>query len=114
MEINKIKNILKKFSEDRDWEQFHSPKNLAMALSVEASELVEIFQWLTEEQSYNLTDSKKQHTKEEIADIAIYLLRICMKLDIDLEDAILEKMKKNEEKYPVDKVKGSAKKYTEL
>lgn len=114
MEINKIKNILKKFSEDRDWEQFHSPKNLAMALSVEASELVEIFQWLTEEQSYNLSDSKKQHTKEEIADIAIYLLRICMKLDIDLEEAILEKMKKNEEKYPVDKVKGSAKKYTEL
>lgn len=114
MEINKIKNILKKFSEDRDWEQFHSPKNLSMALSVEASELVEIFQWLTEEQSYNLNNSKKQHAEEEVADIAIYLLRICTKLDIDLEDAIIKKMKKNEEKYPVEKVKGSAKKYTEL
>ena len=114
MNIKKIEKILKQFSQDRDWEQFHSPKNLSMALSVEASELVEIFQWLTEEESYTLNDSKKQHTKEEIADIAIYLLRICMKLDINLEEAILEKMKKNEEKYSVDKVKGSAKKYTEL
>ncbi|MFW3338154.1 nucleotide pyrophosphohydrolase [Aliarcobacter butzleri] len=114
MDIKKIEKVLKQFSQERDWEQFHSPKNLSMALSVEASELVEIFQWLTEEQSYTLSDSKKQHTKEEVADIAIYLLRICMKLDIDLEEAILEKMKKNEEKYPVEKVKGSAKKYTEL
>jgi dCTP diphosphatase len=114
MDIKKIEKVLKQFSEERDWEQFHSPKNLSMALSVETSELVEIFQWLTEEQSYTLSDSKKQHTKEEVADIAIYLLRICMKLDIDLEEAIFEKMKKNEEKYPVEKVKGSAKKYTEL
>ncbi|TLP36215.1 nucleotide pyrophosphohydrolase [Arcobacter arenosus] len=114
MNIEKLKSILKKFSEERDWEQFHSPKNLSMALSVEASELVEIFQWLTEEQSYNLNESKKQHAKEEVADIAIYLLRICMKLNINLDEAIIEKMKKNEEKYPVAKVKGSAKKYTEL
>ena len=114
MDIKKIEKVLKQFSVEREWEQFHSPKNLSMALSVEASELVEIFQWLTEEQSYALNDSKKQHTKEEVADIAIYLLRICMKLDIDLEEAIFEKMKMNEEKYPVEKVKGSAKKYTEL
>lgn len=114
MKIEKIEKILKKFSEERAWEQFHSPKNLSMALSVEASELVEIFQWLTEEQSYNLNNEMKQHAKEEVADIAIYLLRVCMKLDIDLEEAILEKMEKNEVKYPVEKVKGSAKKYTEL
>lgn len=114
MDIKKIEKILKQFSEERDWEQFHSPKNLSMALSVEVSELVEIFQWLTDEQSYNLDDSKKQHAKEEVADIAIYLLRICMKLNINLEDAIIKKMKINEEKYPVGKVKGSAKKYTEL
>lgn len=114
MEINKIKDILNKFSKERDWDQFHSPKNLTMALSVEVSELLEIFQWLTEEQSYNLNDSKKQHAKEEVADIAIYLLRICMKLNINLEEAIIEKMKKNEEQYPVEKAKGSAKKYTEL
>ena len=114
MNIKTIEQMIQKFSQDRDWEQFHSPKNLSMALSVESSELVEIFQWLTEEQSYNLNDSKKQHAKEEVADIAIYLLRICMKLDINLEEAIIEKMKKNEEKYPVEKAKGSAKKYTEL
>lgn len=114
MKLKKIEKIIKKFSKERDWEQFHSPKNLSMALSVEASELVEIFQWLTEEQSYNLSNSKKEHTEEEIADIAIYLLRICMKLNINLEDAIVKKMKKNEKKYPVEKVKGSAKKYTEI
>ncbi len=114
MNIKNIEKILKTFSEERDWEQFHSPKNLSMALSVEVSELVEIFQWLTDEQSYKLDDSKRQHAKEEVADIAIYLLRICMKLGINLEEAIIEKMKKNEEKYPVEKAKGSAKKYTEL
>lgn len=114
MNLEKLNLILKKFSEERDWEQFHSPKNLSMALSVEVSELVEVFQWLTEEQSKNLTDKQKEKSEEEIADIAIYLLRICMKLDIDLEKAILNKMKKNEKRYPVEKVKGYAKKYTEL
>ena len=114
MNIKNLEQIIKKFSNDRDWDQFHSPKNLSMALSVESSELLEIFQWLTEEESYNLSTLKKQHSKEEIADIAIYLIRMCMKLDIDLEEAILEKMKKNEDKYPVEKVKGFAKKYTEI
>ncbi len=114
MDLNKIKEIINKFSEDRDWDQFHSPKNLSMALAVEASELLEIFQWMTEEDSYDLDELKQQEVKEEIADIAVYLLRVCMKLDIDLEDAIVEKMKKNEQKYPVAKVKGSSKKYTEL
>ena len=106
--------VLKQFSDEREWEQFHSPKNLAMALSVESSELVEIFQWLSEEQSYNLSCEKHEHAKEEVADVAIYLLRICMKLDINLEESILEKMKKNELKYPIEKSKGTAKKYTEL
>ncbi|MDB1144960.1 MAG: nucleotide pyrophosphohydrolase [Alcaligenaceae bacterium] len=114
MDLNKIKEIINKFSEDRDWDQFHSPKNLSMALAVEASELLEIFQWMTEEDSYDLDELKKQEVKEEVADIAIYLLRVCIKLDIDLEEAIREKMKKNEQKYPVAKAKGSAKKYTEL
>lgn len=113
MDLENIKSILYTFSTDRDWEKYHSPKNLVMALSGEVGELNEIFQWLNEEDSYNLPDEVLEHTKEEIADIAIYLLRICMKLDINLEEAILEKMKKNEEKYSVDKVKGSAKKYTE-
>lgn len=114
MNIKAIEETIKNFSKERDWDQFHSPKNLSMALSVEASELLEIFQWLSEEESSNLKDTKKQHAKEEVADIAIYLIRMCMKLDINLEEAIFEKMQKNIEKYPVEKVKGSAKKYTEL
>ena len=114
MDIKKLQQIIKQFSQDRDWDQFHSPKNLTMALSVETSELLEIFQWLTEEESYNLSNSKQQHAKEEIADIAIYLLNICMKLDINLEEAVLEKIEKNAEKYSIEKAKGTAKKYTEL
>lgn len=114
MNLPKILEIINKFSDDRDWDRFHSPKNLVMALTGEVGELNEIFQWLTEEESYSFTSDTKQHVKDEVADIAIYLLRICMKLDIDLEDAILQKMKKNEEKYPIEKAKGSAKKYTKL
>ncbi|MGB0989381.1 MAG: nucleotide pyrophosphohydrolase [Halarcobacter sp.] len=101
MDMEKIQTIIKEFSTKRDWEKFHNPKNLAMALSVEASELVEIFQWLDLEQAQNLSLDKKTHAKEEIADIAVYLIRMCMKLDIDLEEAIIEKMKKNEKKYPL-------------
>lgn len=101
MDINYIKKIIQKFSDERNWNHAHNPKNLTMALSVEASELLEIFQWLDFEQSINLDKEKKEHAKQEIADIAIYLIRICMKLDIDLEEAIIEKMKLNEKKYPL-------------
>jgi len=101
MDMEKIQTIIKEFSTKRDWEKFHNPKNLSMALSVEASELVEIFQWLDLDQAQNLSDDKKTHAKEEIADIAVYLIRMCMKLDINLEEAIIEKMKKNEKKYPL-------------
>ena len=114
MDIEHIKKVLKKFSHDRDWEQYHNPKNLVMALSGEVGELNEIFQWLTDKESENPPEEVLAHTKEEIADIAVYLIRICMKLDIDLEDAILEKMKKNELKYPVEKCKSSNKKYNKL
>jgi len=101
MDMQKIEAIIKDFSEQRDWEKFHNPKNLSMALSVEASELLEIFQWLELEQANNLSNDKKEHAKQEIADIAVYLIRMCMKLDINLEDAIIEKMKLNEKKYPL-------------
>ena len=100
MDVKKIETILAEFSKQRDWDQFHSPKNLSMALSVEASELVEIFQWLTEEQSYHLDANQLQHAKEEIADITIYILNLCRKLDIDLESAVLEKIEANSKKYP--------------
>jgi len=106
MDMNKIQNIIRKFSKQRDWDQFHNPKNIAMALSVETAELVEIFQWLNEEQALNLDTDKQEHLKEEVADVAVYLLRICMAYDINLEDAIISKMKKNEKKYPLINEKG--------
>jgi NTP pyrophosphatase (non-canonical NTP hydrolase) len=101
MDMERIKEIILEFSKQRDWDKFHNPKNLAMALSVETSELVEIFQWLNEEQSLNLDKSKEEHLKEEIADVAVYLLRICYSYNINLEEAIISKMKKNEIKYPL-------------
>lgn len=111
MDIEKINQRIQKFSDDREWNSHHNPKNLVMALSGEVGELNEIFQWLDYEESQNLPDDVLQHTKEEIADISIYLLRICMKLDIDLEEAIHMKMDKNEKKYPVEEVLKKQKKY---
>ena len=101
MDLEHIQSVIKNFSKDRDWDQFHNPKNLAMALSVETAELVEIFQWLSHEQAEALPEDKRIHLKEEVADIAVYLLRICMAYDINLGDAILEKMDKNAKKYPL-------------
>ena len=105
-----INNKINKFSIDRDWDQFHSPKNLVMALTGEVGELNEIFQWLTEKDSLNLSEEVHSHAKEEVADIAIYLLRLCTKLNINIEDAILSKLEKNEKKYPVEQFKGSSQK----
>ena len=113
MDITNIQHQLKKFASERDWEQFHTPKNLTMALSVEASELVEIFQWLKPEES-KLPDKKQiELINSEVADIAMYLLRFCDLLDINLESAIQRKIVKNEEKYPVNLSKGNAKKYNQ-
>lgn len=104
---------LVKFAMDRDWDQFHAPKNLVMALSVEAAELTEHFQWLTEEQSNNLSKEKLDEVAFEMADIYIYLTRLATKLDVDLPQYVEDKIIINEKKYPVEKVKGSSKKYTE-
>jgi dCTP diphosphatase len=112
-DINEIKMALRKFASDRDWDQFHSPKNLTMALSVEVAELMEHFQWLSEQQSAELDAKTKAAIVDEIADIQVYLVRLADKLGVDILQAVEQKMQKNEEKYPVDKVKGSAKKYTE-
>ncbi len=111
--IDQLQQRLKQFAVDRDWEQFHAPKNLAMALIVEAAELVEHFQWLTEQQSKQLEADKLQQVAFELADIFIYSLRLAERLDIDLLDAVEKKIAINEQKYPVEKVKGSSKKYTE-
>jgi NTP pyrophosphatase (non-canonical NTP hydrolase) len=104
---------LQKFADDRDWDQFHAPKNLVMALSVEAAELTEHFQWLSEEQSQNLSAEKLKEVAFEMADIYIYLMRLATKLDIDLPQVVEDKIILNGKKYPAEKVKGSAKKYTE-
>ena len=115
MNIKKIQKQLSDFADERDWNQFHNPKNLAMALSVEASELVEIFQWLTPEQAEEImSTNESEHVKEEIADVMIYLIRLADKLNVDLEDAVADKIIKNGEKYPVDTSKGSTTKRTTL
>lgn len=112
--LDPLRDQLRAFASARDWDQFHSPKNLAMALSVEASELLEHFQWLTEAQSRDLSDEAKQAVREEIADVLLYLIRLADQLGIDPIAAAHEKMIANEKKYPVDKARGTAKKYTEL
>jgi len=111
--LENLRTSLAQFASKRDWDQFHSPKNLSMALIAEAAELVEHFQWLTEKQSFELTSDKKQSVSHELADILIYLIRTADKLDIDLIDSANEKVSINENRYPVDKVKGSAKRAEE-
>ena len=111
--IDQLSEKLAKFANDRDWDQFHAPKNLVMALSVEAAELTEHFQWLTEEQSKNLDKEKLSEVAFEMADIYIYLLRLATKLEVDLPQYVEDKIKINEERYPANKVKGSSKKYNE-
>ena len=112
MNIKEIQEKLSKFAEERDWDQFHSPKNLVMALTSEVGELTELFQWLTEGQSSIKDDSSKtDEIQQEIADIFIYLLRLADKLDIDIEEAVREKIEINAKKYPIDLAKGNATKY---
>ncbi len=112
MNIKEIQEKLSKFAEERDWDQFHSPKNLVMALTSEVGELTELFQWLTEGQSSIKDDSSKtDEIRQEIADIFIYLLRLADKLDIDIEEAVREKIEINAKKYPIDLAKGNATKY---
>ena len=112
-----MKELTKKiraFAQNRDWDQFHSPKNLAMALSVEVSEVVEHFQWLTQEESNRLDAEKLKQIREEIGDVMIYLARLADRLGIDPVQAAEDKMQINEKKYPVEKARGRAAKYTEL
>ena len=105
-----IKNI-KEFIRERDWEQYHAPKNLAMALSVEAAEIVEIFHWKKAEDQLN--DEEQEALRQEIGDVLVYLIELADKFGIDIVESAKEKMLINELKYPVDKVRGKADKYTE-
>jgi dCTP diphosphatase len=110
-----IDRIIQKFSKDRDWDQFHTPKNLIMAATSEIGELSEVLQWKSDEEviAYLKTEQGRTKLSEEIADVAIYLIRLCQKTEINFIDAIQNKLNLNEEKYPVDTSKGSAKKYSE-
>jgi dCTP diphosphatase len=114
LNVTDIAKRLADFARDRDWEQFHSPKNIATALSVEASELLEIFQWLTEGQSKEPSREAMEKVKEEVADVQLYLIRLCDLLQIDLAAAVDAKLAANARKYPVHKARGNNKKYTEL
>ncbi len=113
MNLPDIQQRLRKFAEDRNWDQFHSPKNLSMALAAEAAEILEIFQWLTDEESRTMVDNEKEMllVKEEIADVFIYLTRLADRLGVDIEKAVSDKIALNEKKYPVKLAKDNATKY---
>ena len=109
-----LRKRLEKFAAQRDWDQFHNPKNLAMALAGEAGEVLEHFQWLTFEQSSNLSAKSRAEVALECADVLLFLLRLCDKLDIDLAAATMKKLVINAKKYPVEKSRGRATKYNKL
>lgn len=111
--MRELRDTLRTFIDERDWEQFHSPKNLAMALSVEVAEIVEHFQWLNQDQSRNLPSEKLTAVREEIGDVMIYLTELADKLGIDPVDAAKAKLEINNRKYPATLVRGKADKYTE-
>jgi NTP pyrophosphatase (non-canonical NTP hydrolase) len=112
--VEALQAALREFARAREWEQFHSPKNLASALSVESAELLEHFQWLTEEQSRDLSPDKRNLVAEELADVLLYTLQLADKLGIDPLDAAWKKLKVNEDKYPADRARGRSTKYTDL
>ena len=112
--LEDLRDALRKFASDRDWSQFHSPKNLAIALNVEAAELLEHFQWISEAESTALDSEQQAKVREEAADVLLYLIRLADKLGIDLLAVASEKIELNAKKYPVEKARGSSKKYTDL
>lgn len=113
MDIDELQAALREFAAERDWDQFHSPKNLAMALGVEVSELAEHFQWLSEDESRALPDAVRERVAEEVADVQIYLVRLADKLGVDIGAAVQAKLVRNAHKYPAAKVRGKRSKYTE-
>lgn len=111
--LDELNQRLLRFARERDWEQFHSPKNLSMALAGESGELLEHFQWLSEEQSRELDDDKREAVALEMADIFIYLVRLSQVLNVDLMDAAWQKIAINEKRYPAERVKGDARRAEE-
>lgn len=113
-DLRLIINEVIKFRDDRDWLQFHDPKNLSQAISIEAAELQEIFLWKSTEESKSLPPDELQRVKNELADIFIFMIYLCNHFEVNLLEAVQKKLQKNKTKYPVEKSKGSSKKYTEL
>ncbi len=111
LDVDDLQRRLRAFADARDWEQFHSPKNLAMAVASEVGELVDVFQWLSAEESRHLSEENRKRAAEEIADVLIYVLMLGDKLGLDFQKVILEKMEANERKYPVNLARGNAVKY---
>lgn len=116
MDLRRLLKIQREFVRAREWDQFHTPKNLAAALSVEASELLEIFQWMSREQEAALREDRvtMNRIEQEVADVFFFLLRICDVLGVDIQDAFKKKMRQNARKYPVRQARGNSIKYTEL
>lgn len=116
LDLDSIRAFQRKFSKARDWDEFHTPKNLSIALAVEAAELLEHFQWLTADESKRIAKNpaKAKAVSDEVSDILYYLIRLSDILEIDLEKSFWDKMRRNEAKYPVKLAKGNAKKHTEL
>jgi len=114
--IHELKELIKEFCEKRDWDQYHAPKELAIGISTEAAELLEIFRFKDEKQQKELFENPKikEHIEEEVADTFYFILRFCQMNNINLTEVLMKKLEKNNEKYPIDKIKGSNKKYTEL
>ena len=112
--LGDLRDRLRQFAADRDWQQFHAPKNLAIALSVEAAELLEQFQWLSEEASRRLPPTELGRVREELADVLLYLVRLADELGVDLAAAAHDKIELNARKYPVDKARGTSRKSTDL
>ena len=112
--MNDLKEELRQFVSERDWEQFHNPKNLAMALAIEAAELMEPFQWLTPEQACELSPKARAAVEDELADVFIYLVRLSDVLGVDLMTVARRKLERNRAKYPAEQVRGRAVKYTDL
>lgn len=113
-DINKLTDLIIQFRDERNWKQFHNPKDLALSLVLEAGEVMENFQWKNEKELETYVREKKEQIGDELADVLYWVLLMSHDLEIDIAQALREKMKKNEQKYPVEKAKNSHKKYTEF
>ena len=112
-DLTELRDLVREFVSERDWDKFHTPKNLATALSVEASELLEPFQWLVSGDKHEIDEEKLNAIRHEMADVLVYLVRLADKMEVDLFQAVLEKMALNRAKYPADQVRGDSRKYSE-